>query len=144
MNVNPDLMTGPPIAPHWWCSERRAMRPRLSLKAAAVLGAGALALPFVASSSFAANAPSRTTVAGSLPDWVATAHQTGTPSASTRLSVDVVLPLRDSAAAERLASSVSDPKSGAYGHYLSAAQFNARFAPTTDQISSVRGFLAGQ
>src|SRR5690349_168017 len=106
------------------------MRPRLSLKAVAVLGASALALPLMASSTFAANASSRSAVAGSLPDWVATAHQTGTPSASTRMSVDVVLPLRDSAAAERLALSVSDPKSSAYGHYLSAAEFNARFAPT--------------
>jgi subtilase family serine protease len=120
------------------------MRPRLSLKTVAVLGVSALAVPVMISSSFAADSPSRVSVAGSLPDWVATAHQTGTPSASTKLSVDVVLPLRDSAAAERLALSVSDPKSSAYGHYLSAAQFNARFAPTADQISSVRKFLADQ
>src|ERR1700712_3413905 len=39
------------------------------------------------------------------------------------------LTLRNAAAAEALATSVSDPKSSLYGHFLSPAQYRKRFAP---------------
>ncbi|HKD96897.1 MAG TPA: S53 family peptidase [Micromonosporaceae bacterium] len=119
------------------------MRPRLTLKTVAVLGASVLALPVLTSAGYAA-APSRATVAGSLPGWVASARQTGAPAASKKMSVNVVLPLRNAAAAENLAANVSNPKSAAYGHYQTPAQFNAQFAPTAAQVDQVRSFLSGQ
>ena len=67
----------------------------------------------------------------------------GSPSASTKISFNVVLPLRNAAAADKLAADVSNPKSASYGHYLTAAQFNARFAPTTAQVNKVADFLRG-
>jgi subtilase family serine protease len=118
------------------------MRPRLTVKAVAVLGAGALALPlFGSGAGFAA--PSRVSV-GTLPSWVTTARTTGVPAASSKMIVDVVLPLHHVAAAESLVRSLSDPHSASYGKYLSAAQFNARFAPTAADVGSVRAYLAGQ
>jgi subtilase family serine protease len=67
----------------------------------------------------------------------------GSPSASTKISFNVVLPLRDAATADKLAADVSNPKSASYGHYLTAAQFNARFAPTNAQVTKVADFLRG-
>ncbi len=118
------------------------MRPRLSLKTVAVLGAGTLAVAVSTTAGFAAQ--SRVTVAGTKPGWVASATQTGSPSASKRLSVNVILPLRNAAAAQNLATAVSDPTSPSYGKYLTPTQFNARFGPTATQIKQVRSYLAGQ
>lgn len=118
------------------------MRPRLSIKTVAVLGVGALALPFVGSAGYAA--PSRVSIAGTLPSWVQNARSTGAPAASSRMSVDVVLPLHNVAGAERLAQSLSDPHSKTYGQYLTAAQFNAAYAPTAADVSKVSSYLRGQ
>ena len=69
------------------------MRPRFTLKTVAVLGVGALAVAVSTTAGFAAQ--SRATVAGTKPGWVASATQTGSPSASKRLSVNVILPMRN-------------------------------------------------
>jgi subtilase family serine protease len=107
-----------------------------------VASAAALALPFSAGSASAAPA-SHVPVAGSAPAWVATAKVVGRPSASSRITFNVVLPLRHAAALGKLALAVSDPKSASYGHYLTPAQFNQQFGPTAAQTASVRGYLAG-
>ncbi len=109
-----------------------------------MLGAGVLAIPVLTSTGYAAPASSRATVAGSLPGWVALARQTGSPAASKKMTVDVVLPLRNAAAAENLAANVANPKSAAYGRYQTPAQFNAQFAPTSAQVAQVQAFLSGQ
>ncbi len=54
----------------------------------------------------------------------------------------VQLRLRDQAAAERVATAVSTPGSASYGHYLSPAAFNARFAPRPSQVSALTRFLS--
>src|SRR5215467_8972490 len=95
---------GHPTQPPLRSREGRSMRPRLTLRTVAVLGAGVLALPVLTSAGYGAATPSRATVAGSLPDWVASARQTGAPAASKKMSVNVVLPLRNAAAAEQLAA----------------------------------------
>jgi subtilase family serine protease len=119
------------------------MRLRPSWRAVAVIGAGVLVLPALGSLSFAAT-PSRVSVAGSMPTWARSAHATGNASASATLDVDVVLPLRGGNAAELLAAAVSNPKSKTYGQYETAAQFNAKFAPTSASISKVKSYLSSQ
>ncbi len=119
------------------------MRLRLSWRTVAVIGAGALVLPALGSVSFAAS-PSRVSVAGSMPAWARSAHATGNASASTTLDVDVVLPLRGGNAAELLAASLSNPASASYGKYETAAQFNAKFAPTAASVAKVKSYLSGQ
>jgi len=110
--------------------------------AVVVTSAVVLALPFVASSASAAPV-SRSTVAGSAPSWAATAKVVGTPSATTRITFNVVLPTRNTAAMNKLALAVSNPKSASYGHYLTPAQFNKQFGPTAAQVASVRSYLSG-
>jgi subtilase family serine protease len=118
------------------------MRPRLTLKAIAVIGAGTLAVAVSTTAGFAA--PNRVTVAGTKPGWVASATRTGSPSASKRLSVNVILPLRNTTAIQNFVTAVSDPTSPSYGKYLTPAQFNARFGPTAAQVKQVRRYLVGQ
>src|SRR5689334_17145843 len=111
-------------------------------RALVALGATALIVPFAANSGYAAT-PSRTTLAGSIPSWATSSRVIGTPSSASRVTFNVVLPLRNQAAAGKLALSVSDPKSASYGKYLTPAQFNARFAPTNAQVAKVASFLRG-
>ncbi|HET9896484.1 MAG TPA: S53 family peptidase [Streptosporangiaceae bacterium] len=101
-----------------------------------------LALAFAAGSASAAPA-GHAPIAGSAPSWAATAKVIGTPSASSRITFNVVLPLRHSAALDRLAIAVSSPKGASYGHYITPAQFNRRFGPTAAQAASVRSYLKG-
>lgn len=118
------------------------MRPRLSWRSVAVIGAGALVLSALGTAGFASS--SRVSVAGTMPDWARSAHATGNASASSKLTVNVVLPLRNQSAAEQLAAAVSDPKSKSYGHYASASAFNAQFAPTAGSVSKVTAYAKSQ
>ncbi len=86
------------------------MHLRLISRTAAVVGAGVLAVPLAAAAAHAGPA-ARTTVPGSVPAWAQPAHATGTPAASQKVAFSVALPLRNEAAAEQLARSVSDPSS---------------------------------
>ena len=112
----------------------------IARRALVLVGAAVLTVPFAASSAYAATS-SRATIAGSTPSWATTGRVVGSPSASTRITFNVVLPLRNAAVADTLAAAVSNPKSSSYGHYLTAAQFNNRFAPTTAQVNKVAKFL---
>jgi len=115
-------------------------RRTIARRALVLAGAAVLTVPFATSSAFAATS-SRATLAGSAPSWATSGRMVGSPSATAKISFNVVLPLRDAAAAETLAADVSNPKSASYGHYLTAAQFNARFAPSTAQVNKVADFL---
>jgi len=109
----------------------------------AVLGAGSLLVPLLAGTAGAAPAASstRAAVAGAVPSWANPAQVAGAPAASERVSIRVALQLRSPAAAEQLASQVSDPASSNYGKFLSPTAFNARFAPTAASVDKVRSFL---
>jgi subtilase family serine protease len=113
-----------------------------------LLGATALSVSFAATSGYAASpdlgSHSRTAVPGTAATWTSRADAIGAPRATTSLSFNVVLPLRDAAGAARFAAAVSDSKSASYGHYLTPKQFNARYAPTAAQVRAVRSYLKGQ
>lgn len=106
----------------------------------ALVAAAALATAF-ASTAPADAAPSSVTIPGTAPTQPAGASSSAVPG-SQRLSFSVQLKMRDAAAAERLATTVSAPGSASYGHYLSPAQFNARFAPTVQQVGAVSAYLS--
>ncbi|HKE64559.1 MAG TPA: S53 family peptidase [Micromonosporaceae bacterium] len=118
------------------------MRPRRSYKTVAALGVGVVAVAVTGSLSFAATP--RVAIAGTKPAWVTSAKHVGQPAASKRVSVNVILPLRDVARAQSVGAAVSDPTNPSYGHYLTPAQFNAQFAPTSTQVGMVKRYLAGQ
>ena len=110
-----------------------------------ILSAAALALALIPTGSATAAPPrggGRSALGGSAPGWTRQGHQVGAPPSTARISFNVVLSLRDPAGADRLAADVSDPHSASYGQYLTPAQFNARYAPTTAQVRRVESFLA--
>ena len=114
------------------------MRTRLSTVLAL-----AIAMPVAAAGpAMAASSPhpsqSRAAVTGAAP---ATVQHLPTAGPSGRVTLDVQLPLRDAAKAEKLALAVSTPGSTRYGKFLSPAQFNKRFAPSRAQVERVRRFV---
>jgi kumamolisin len=56
------------------------------------------------------------------------------------LQLDLVLPVRDPAGLKRFLSDVYDPQSPSYRHYVTPAQFTARFGPTQAQYDEVVNF----
>ena len=126
------------------------MRPYFARGAAAALAASALALPFSGGSAMASAGPAKApacrsaTVPGSAPAWVRQARVVGAPAASAAFTFDVALTLRNEAAAEKLVRAVTSPASPRYRRYLTAAQFNARFGPTSGQIAKVEAYLRSQ
>jgi subtilase family serine protease len=125
-------------------SRRTTLRRGGLRRAAFVLAAGVLVVPVAAGQAASAAPASRAALPDTPPAWASPANASGAPSPSSRLSLQVNLKPRDEASAERLAYAVSDPASKQYGHYLTPAQFNARFAPTADQIKVVESYLRSQ
>ncbi|MGA2210124.1 MAG: S53 family peptidase [Acidimicrobiales bacterium] len=113
---------------------------KLSVGRAAIAVTLVAGLALVASPALASASP-RTTLSGSQPAWATASHAVGRVSGSTTRSFQVNLDLRDAAAATRLASEVSNPKSALYEHYLTPAQFNARFSPTAKQVGAIEKWL---
>jgi subtilase family serine protease len=120
------------------------IRLRNLRRAVVVISTTAVAVSLTTTQGFAASTATRSAVPNSAATWTSHAKVAGLPSASSRVSFELVLPLRNAAAAASLAASVSNSKSSSYGHYLTAAQFNARFAPTAAQVAQVRAYLSGQ
>ena len=116
------------------------------LRRAAVVGAASaltVAALGVPTASAAPGVSPRTTV-DTAPAWTArTPAVAETPAAVTQ-TMSVVLNLRDAAGAQALADAVSDPASAQYGHYLTAAAWRARFAPTSATVNSVVSWLKSE
>jgi subtilase family serine protease len=87
-------------------------------------------------------ASNRAQLQGSHPGWAKAAARVG-DVANNDFAVRVYLRGRDDAALEAVARSVSDPKSKAYRHFLSAADVRARFAPAAASVDAVNAWLTG-
>jgi subtilase family serine protease len=77
----------------------------------------------------------------SAPAWTAHAARVGQTPAARQQHLTAVLGLRDAAGAESLAASVSDPSGTAYGRFVSAAAWRARFAPRSSDVKRVTDWL---
>jgi subtilase family serine protease len=84
---------------------------------------------------------SRSTLAGSAPNWARSAPRLGHANPSAVVGFRVYLGWQGGGAAAALARAVSDPKSASYGQYLTPAQFRQRFAPTQAQVGAVQSWL---
>jgi subtilase family serine protease len=113
-----------------------------------VVAVGAATLACLGSVAAAAGAQAassgRNTLAGSVLPAVARQHPAGSVAKSARVGFELVLKLRDPAAAKALVTSVSTPGSANYRHYLTAAQWEGRFSPTAGQVASARGWLRSE
>ncbi len=81
------------------------------------------------------------TITGNVASWVATAAKVGTAPDSQSVTIAVHLALKDVDGLTSLVAAVSRPGSAQYGHYLSPAQFAARFAPAEADVAAVRSML---
>lgn len=117
-------------------------RMKCALAVAAACG-GALFV-VVGSEAASASAPARVTLAGTAAPSKARANHVGSVSNSSTVNFEVVLNLRDQAGAEALVQSISTPGSASYRQYLTAAQWEARFSPTQDQVNQVTSWLQSQ
>ncbi len=97
-----------------------------------------------ATAAGAATSSGRTMLAGTLIPAAARHHPVGAVSKSARVNFELVLQLRNPAAARALVRAVSSPGSASYRHYVTAAQWEARFSPTASEASSARQWLRSE
>jgi subtilase family serine protease len=116
---------------------------RRALVAAAATGAVALVVTTVPAGAAPAQASPNKVTLDAAPDWTHTATAAGPTDAKRTVRLSAVLPMRDAAAAESLALAVNTPGNAQYGHFLTAAQFRSRFAPTDATVATVSSWLKG-
>jgi subtilase family serine protease len=108
-----------------------------------VFAATALGLGAFVSTGLPATAATRHSL-GAEPSWVKAANRRGSTAASDVVAFRVILATRNRAEATAVAMAVSNPASASYRHYLTAAQYRARFAPTQAAVDSVKSWLRSQ
>ncbi|MFF6987341.1 protease pro-enzyme activation domain-containing protein [Streptomyces sp. NPDC010273] len=72
------------------------------------------------------------------------AARTGAVSASKRIAVAISLTPRNDKSLDTFVADVSNPRSSSYGHYLTKAQFAARFGRTDAEVKQVKEYLRAQ
>ncbi|MCM2419352.1 S53 family peptidase [Streptomyces sp. RKAG293] len=119
--------------------ERKRTRAGLAVAAALPLMAGALALGTPAAQ---ADQPhDRQLLSGTKPLWATANADKGDTADASGVTARVYLAGRDAKGLTAYATAVSDPNSASYGKYLTAAQTQARFGATKDQIAQVTAWL---
>lgn len=112
---------------------------RVSRTTLAVVGALALVTGTAATAAGAPGEGARHEVSEA-PAWTAHAPTVNRLAVPAAVHAKVWLTPRDAAALTKLAVAVSDPSSASYGHYLSAGQYRARFAPSAATVAAVRNW----
>jgi subtilase family serine protease len=105
--------------------------------------AAAAAVAVAAQGASGASASTRHVLAGNTAPYAKSANDAGAVSGGKPVEFTVYLGWRDRASLQALVNAVSDPRSPSYAHYLTPAQFRARFSPTSSQVESVKAFLRG-
>jgi subtilase family serine protease len=114
---------------------------RFRVPASALAGAGLLLTALTVIPQTAGASTARTALAHSAASSVALAHPAGPLAGSTTVPFELVLSLRDPSGAAALVKAVSDPTSADFRHYVTAAQWEARFSPTTAQVRTAENWL---
>lgn len=116
------------------------MSPSTATKALAACGCALALAAGVAPSSLAAR-PAEVRLGGS-PHLPSAATALGELPGRTRIQIAVALRPSDPAGLERFATAVSTPGSPAYRHYITPAQFAARFGAGDAEVEAVDASLA--
>jgi subtilase family serine protease len=131
---------------------RRGSTTRTSVKERRPLGAllgsmgvavGLLATVGVAGAG-AATAPAGRAAVQSASHGAVASNEVGVTPASASIDFEVGLAPRDRAGAQALEQAVSDPGSASYRHYLTAAQWESRFSPTSASVDAVTAWLRSE
>lgn len=94
-------------------------------------------------SAGAASADSSTRLNGHVAKWVANATKVGTADSSQTIKLSAFLGFRNPDQLSKLIAAQSTKGSPEYNHHLTAAQFDARFAPTSQAEAKVETALRG-
>ena len=78
---------------------------------------------------------------GNRPAWAVPQNLVGHVAPDERITVQVQMALHNEAAAEAELADISDPDSVRYGQFLSDAEFDAKYAPTAEDIAAVQAHL---
>lgn len=114
--------------------------PWAGLLVCALLGAGLLLAP---AGALAARLQAHMRV-GAAPRYPRGARTLGALGGSTQIAAVVTLSPRDPSALAAYASSVSEPGSSDYRHYLTVSEFRERFGPSAASVAAVRSALLAQ
>jgi subtilase family serine protease len=110
---------------------------------ALLAGTGLLALSAMAVPAAAAP-QGRHPLHGSTPRWLHQARDLGATPSAQQVGFGVLLGMRDPAGAVATLQAISDPASASYGHWLTNAEFDARYAPASADVAAVQGWLRSQ
>ena len=121
-------------------------RKRISVGAAVTAGLLCAATFSAVAGVTAAGAATagRKPLTGTVIPAAARQHPAGAVAKSARVNFELVLQLRNVKAAQALVKAVSLPGSASYRHYLTAAEWEARFSPAAAEVSSARDWLASE
>ncbi len=119
----------------------RLMYPRRPALSALVAGALVLGAAAAGTGAVGAAGKARADIPNTHPSWAVPGHGPGTAVTRGAVNLSVYLASPDAADLASYARAVSTPGSALYGHYLSAAQAQARYAPTQAEISAVEAWL---
>jgi len=78
---------------------------------------------------------------GSMPKWLHRAHDNGASPSAQTMNFGVLLGMRNQAGATATLQAISDPASPSYGHWLTNAEFDARYAPAKSSVTAVQDWL---
>jgi subtilase family serine protease len=98
----------------------------------------------VAASPAGAATSSQTPLAGSLVPAADRQAPAGAVAKSASVDFEMVLKLSDAAGAQALLQAVSTPGGASYRQYLTAAQWESKYSPTTSQVNSVSSWLRSE
>ena len=114
----------------------------LRIRLSSVIGALAMALAVTVPAAAASS--DRSTLAGGVPAWAASANFKAAANPTDPIGFRVYLGWNNPSAVEALAKAVSDPQSPSYGQFLTPQQFRQQFAPSEQQVRQVESWLTGQ
>jgi subtilase family serine protease len=110
----------------------------------ALTGATALAISCTVAAAWPASGapgPARSNLRGSLTPASERSHPAGSVAASSAVSFDLLLTMRDAASAQALVKEVSEPGSAQFHHYLTLKTWVARYAPTAASVTKAESWL---
>jgi subtilase family serine protease len=118
----------------------RGLRRALTAAAATALTVGVL----TSAAATAQASPARVPIAGTHPAWAKASERMSQHAVTTgTVTAKVYLAGQNQAGLAAYASAVSTPGNALYGHYLTAAQVQAKYGPTAAQASAVSKWLTG-
>ena len=110
----------------------------------ALTGATALAISCTVAAAWPASGtpgPARSSLRGSLTPASERSHPAGVVAASSAVSFELLLTMRNAASAQALVKEVSDPGSAQFHHYLTLKTWVARYAPSAASITKAEAWL---